>query len=163
MSAALRQTSGLISAERAVSRPLPPVHGLVARQGATYERKVSAALSACAKRMGARFEPSPWFSFEDEDGWGQIVPDGLFTFATYALVIEVKRTFVREAITKLAGLYVPVVRRAERVLTVRSLVICHALTSSVTATVDTLSAALSDEWRTEIPTLLWLGRGRIEW
>ena len=156
----MRELHGEVLAKRTPPSDLPRPQGVFARQGAAYERNVHKALASLAKSMGATYESNVWFSFEDDEGRGQIALDGLFTFATDAIIIEAKRTYVPSATKKLAGLYAPIVSAAFGLVPrVWGISICRALTSDCENRVDRLSLAIHGRF----PTLLWLNHGRIGW
>src|SRR5215469_9292125 len=73
-------------------------------QGVRYERQV--AFSIGDARNGV------WFEFEDENGRGYCQVDLMWQHGGAVVVGECKYTWTPDAMTKLLGLYVPVVRRA---------------------------------------------------
>lgn len=154
----IRQILFPLSASRCEPRIFPRPNSVAARLGLAYEKKVLKALSTTARSMGAQVEAQPWFRFVDGHGRGQAVPDALFHFGDRTLVIEIKYTFTLDAVVKLHGLYVPVVKAAYKTR-VYPLIICKNLTPGALATVSQLNAAF--DLPAHIPTLQWLGHGPI--
>lgn len=143
---------------------MPQPTSLAARQGLRFQRRVERALNGCASKIGGHFEPEPWFHFQRERfDTGHAVPDGVFTFGDFQLVIEVKLTYVPSAIPKLLQLYVPVVEKAYR-LRVRPLLICKHLNSAAAdhVRVETLAEALKADGGS-VPLLHYPGDGGILW
>lgn len=161
----------IVAAARAAPQPLPRPQSEASARGLRFQRRAARALARQAAAIGARYEAEPWFTYE-EDGdafhWrksrGYAVPDGIFTFGDQAVVIEMKLTFVPEAVRKLAKLYVPLVERTTS-LRVRPLVLCRHLTPQAALfyhQVETLSEVFS------LPpnatgVMLYLGSGPILW
>lgn len=159
----MRLATDLRSASRCPTGRLPPVRGIARRNGINYQKKLDGALSACAKRIGATYEPEPWFAFHDAQGPGQAVPDGLFIFGDRGLIIEVKYSFVLEGPQKLSGLYLPVASLCyARSLRLSTLVICKNLNPLAKQfnSVDRLSSAFV---ASGVSVLNWLGHGPIDW
>jgi hypothetical protein len=156
----------IVAAMRCSPQVLPGAKSEASARGLRFQRRASAALMRQAISIGADWEPEPWFGYEDdEDGYfRRAVPDGIFTFGDRAVVIEMKLTFVPEAVRKLAKLYVPIVERTSR-LRVRPLVLCRHLTPQAALLcrqVETLSEVFS------LPpdatgVMLYLGSGPILW
>jgi hypothetical protein len=156
----------IVAAARAAPQPLPRPRSGASARGLRFQRRAAAALTRQADAIGARYEAEPWFTYVEADGnakrWA--VPDGIFTFDDRAVVIEMKLTFVPEAVRKLAKLYVPLVERTSR-LRVRPLVLCRHLTPQAALLchqVETLSEVFS------LPpeatgVMLYLGSGPILW
>ena len=155
----IRQISGPLVAARCQPRTFPRPSSVAARMGVSYEKKVHRALTATAKRIGAVFEPSPWFKFIDGFGQGQAALDGLFHVDGKTLVIEVKYTFTIDAVIKLRGLYLPVLGATLKTK-LFPLIIVKNLTPNAMATVLKLSDALL--LNAHVPTLQWLGHGPID-
>lgn len=148
------------------ARPLPRVTNQLQRNGLRYQKKVTQALTSLAKRRGLQLTAEPWFEFFDRNGRGQIVPDAILTFGDQTIVIEIKTTFVPVAITKLEGLYVPLITMAEpfRVFgsrRIHSLVICKHITPDAPHLIERLSETFRHHALT--PVLQWLGHGPILW
>lgn len=154
----IRQVRGPLSAERCSARPMPKVSNIYGKMGLAYEKKACVALAALAKKIGATFEAQPWFRFNDANGNGQAVPDFLLKLADITLVGEIKYTFTPDAVTKLRGLYLPVVLATTRTRAL-PLVVCKTLTPDCTRTIFNLRDAFASHEL--IPTLQWLGSGVI--
>jgi len=159
----VRQVLDLKHAARCEPGAMPAPSNAAARIGLNYERKVGKQLSALADRNGLNFEPQPWFRFTDRYGTNHCVPDFVLYYPNQGtvLVIEVKYTFVPDAIVKLQGLYVPVIERTNANFKVKPLVICRNLIVGVRQTIDTVREALAVD--VGVPVLQWLGHGRIDW
>lgn len=163
MAYAVRSVAELLRAERCAARPMPKANNIYKRQGLAFERKVAKALAVAAASVGAELELQPWFRYYDRLGQGQAVPDFLLHFGIETLVIECKLTWVPEAVTKLRGLYVPVVQQVlGSVIRVRPLVICKHLIPLAGHIVPGLRDALGIT-HSVVPTLQWLGVGPILW
>lgn len=153
----------IVKAQRVASREMPVATSPAARAGLRFQALVSRQLAKSADSIGGRFDPEPWFKFERRIDIGHAVPDGVFTFADFQLVIEVKQTFVLEGVSKLQRLYVPVVAKAFG-LRVRPLLICKYLTSQAAdfPLVETLSEAFFTP-SGEVPVLHYPDSGPIQW
>lgn len=157
---AIRTVEGLLSAERCSARPLPRVRNRIRRLGIAYENNVKKELVKTAKANDLMIESQPWFAFVDKWGRGQAVPDFVILVDGFALIIEVKLSFVPTAIDKLRYFYAPVVGMALGRET-RQLIICKNLIPGVLGVVRSLRSAL--DLTASVPTLQWLGRGEIAW
>lgn len=128
-----------------------------ARLGISFEKKVDKALKQSVK---SPIEHNPWFSFTDRTGLNFCSPDFVLPLEESVVVIEVKYTYTPAAIDQLKKLYLPVVRKIyDR--DAFGLILCKNLTPEVDRTIDYLSDVLS--LGGIIPTLQWLGVGRIPW
>lgn len=153
-----RLIHGLMSAQRCVA-PHDASRGSnrSAKIGLRYERLVWKALEAVSEF--AHVEHNPWFSFTDMNGFGSCCPDFLVWHQRYGIIIiEVKLTWVPEALPKLQELYMPVVGLALNTVTA-PLVICRTLIPQA----PKASFSVEDALRGESPLLHWLGHGRIVW
>jgi len=156
----------ILSAQRAFSRDLGRPDLPVQRQGLAYERKVIAALRRAAPDLCTGLEHNPWFKYQDSTDPARIKVcclDGLVAgeSANFALVLEVKRTWIPEASVKLKSLYIPVVEHVFKLPTF-GLVVCKNLTPDSPKPVPRVRGAL--ESRNPEPSVLhWSGFGSIEW
>ncbi len=125
--------------------------------GLRFERQVAKALKQTAK---CPVEYNPWFSFTDRRGLNFCSPDFVLPLDDAVVVIEVKYTFTPTAPDKLRDLYLPIVKKIYN-REAFGLVLCKNLTPEVLRTVEYLSDVL--HMRGAIPTLQWLGTGRIPW
>ncbi len=131
--------------------------------GLRYERRVKRALMKLTNDETTpliELEHNPWFSYAKKDSGLSSVcaPDFLLYHKdNFIIVIEVKLTYVNEAITKLQGLYCPIVETALN-LPAKPLVITrHLIPSAPKPNAFTLSEAINNP-----PYLLqWLGHGGI--
>jgi hypothetical protein len=81
--------------------------------GLRYERRVQKALTKVKAGFIGNVEVNPWFRFVDAMGTNYCSPDMLVHLANGSVVVvEVKLTWVAQALAKLTDLYVPVVERA---------------------------------------------------
>lgn len=158
MANAVTIVAKLTSAQRIAPRLTPKASNPAAALGLRYERHVRDALGVWAKANDAKVEHNPWFSYIDKNGYGVCVPDLLLIFDDQVIVIEVKLTYVHEAITKLNGLYLPVVAKATG-LKPLPLVIVKNLTLGSPQARDRLSAAIC----MTPPLMQYLGHSRIIW
>lgn len=103
----IRRIDGLKRAELLSERPsVIPVgrpRGSKAA-GLRYEHAFGAALP--------QLKHGPWFSFQDNAGFGYCQPDFLLERANSVVLFECKLSLVAEAFEQLFGLYKPVVERA---------------------------------------------------
>lgn len=151
----------ILSANRISKRDVPRPANPIARSGLSYQRKFSQALDDSTP-PGYIVEREPWFEYRDSRSDKSLVccPDLLAVDNEegFAIVIEIKRTWVPDAIEKLRRVYCPVVSAALGLPT-RPLVVCKTLLPSCPRPSPTISFALfSDD-----PLFHWLGRGSIEW
>lgn len=155
--------SRIQKAQRVPARLMPPATSPAAKAGLRFQARVAKQLDKAAAAIGGRFDSEPWFRFERRVDVGHAVPDGLFTFADFQLVIEVKQTFVEEGVAKLQRLYVPVVAKAHG-LRVRPLLICKYLTSAAAdfPLVETLSEAFFTP-QGSVSVLHYPDSGPIRW
>jgi hypothetical protein len=151
---------GLTKAERARTRYAVPVPSSpAAKLGLTYERKIGRELVMHVNRGNfVKLEHNPWFTFYDSFGIGNCCPDFLLWGTSGIVVIEVKLTWVAEALDKLHELYCPVVSVALGIAT-RPLVICRSLTSETPKPQLTLRQATTGNGN----LLLWPSNGHITW
>lgn len=139
--------------------------GVAQANGVRYENKVHRAIATLAKTLGAKVEKNPWFHFRDANGDGACSPDCiLWLDPGFALIIEVKYTWVPGASVKLKGLYLPVINCALRPHILRSLVICKTL---VPGSPEPISGILEGTAFTatasQAPVYHWLGQGPLVW
>ncbi len=136
-----------------------------AAYGIRYERKVHRALETLAKSIGAKVERNPWFHFRDANGDGACSPDSiLWLDPGFALIVEVKYTWVPGAGVKLRGLYSPVVNCALRPHILRTLVICKTLTPESPAPISgILDGTAFTASAAQAPVYHWLGQGPLIW
>ena len=132
----------------------PKGHTAAQKEGLRYERKVGKALE---QALGpANVVHNPWFTFEDAAGQAYCCPDFIVTIGWAILVVEVKLSYVDEAILKLRKLYCPVVSFAFGEL-VQPLVVCRYLTPMAPRAEDNVEEAIS----LPIPLLHWSGLGPL--
>jgi hypothetical protein len=150
----------IISASRAPTR----VHKSRASNsrgyvGLLYERKAVKMLKDTLPKS-MKLEHGPWFYYEASEGFhGACQPDALIhddDFG-YTIVVEVKNTWVPNALTKLNTLYCPVVERALGRPT-KPLILVKNLTPDSPRPQPTISFALVSAQ----PLIQWLGRGAVQ-
>lgn len=155
-----RMPMGMVKAERTTprfvgARPSSPA----ARLGLRYERRVGRELQAHVDRGNfVKLEHNPWFTFYDSYGAAHCCPDFLLYGSSGIVVVEVKLTWIAEALDKLMDLYCPVVSVALGMPT-RPLVICRSLTPMSPKPKLTLREATSEQNN----MLLWPMNGHITW
>jgi hypothetical protein len=151
----LRKVTGeLRSARRCPPKYTPKASSAMAKLGLSYERKIVRDLM----RSVWLVEHNPWFEFQDELGVSTCCPDIILTADSKIIVIEVKLTWVPEAIEKLRGLYCPVVEYA-LAAEVFPLIIVKNLRPDAPPVQDSVQRALESE----MPILQWIGSGHIPW
>lgn len=147
-------------AERTRARELPRPNTVEARAGLSYEKKFVSALQDSTQRIKAwlEIEHNPWFSYKVLNETRICCPDVIaFDIENqFAIVIEVKQTFVPNAMEKLRDLYCPVVSRALKIPT-KPLVICRSLTPEAPNPSSRIAFALTGEY----PLYQWLGTGPV--
>jgi hypothetical protein len=160
----MRLVTGVIDSSRCPPRQMPKAANVHARRGLAYQKKVTKAMEEVCKVANGKLEVEPWFRFQDLNGPGQCVPDLLLHVQNITLIIEVKLTFVQDAMTKLAGLYIPVIMDATKKTLgqVRPLIICKNITPLTTNLIDNVHSAVYN-YQPSIPVLQWLGKGKIPW
>lgn len=121
--------------------------------GLRYERAFAKALPAARHGL--------WFAFVDANGAGNCSPDFVLAHGTYLTVFECKLSDKSYAKDQLRELYMPVLRHVYK-LPVRGIVVTKTLRpwSDTSRVVGTLAEALTLAEHT-IPTLHWLGKGRL--
>lgn len=130
-----------------------------ARLGLQYERRVGRELKRqVALRNLTAVDLNPWFFFSDTYGSGNCSPDIVLLAQGQICVVEIKLTWIPEALTKLQLLYCPVVSFAMQ-KPVNGLVICKNLTPKAPPAALTLSEALSQPGG----LLHWPNIGHILW
>lgn len=148
------------SAERTVARVLPRPQTVEARSGLSYEKKFVKALreGTTGRKEWLAIEHNPWFSYKTLNSVKICCPDAIaFDLENqFAIVIEVKQTFVPNAMEKLCGLYCPVVSRALAVPT-KPLVVCRSLAPGGPNPSSRIAFALTAEY----PLYQWLGTGPV--
>ena len=150
----MRTAGELRSVKRCAAQLVPKGRTPAQREGLRYERKVRDALRLA---LGdANVVHNPWFIFEDAEGSAYCCPDFIITLPYGIVVIEVKLSYVDEAIIKLRRLYCPVVAKAFGEA-VTPLVICRHLTPLAPPAASALGPALS----LGVPLMHWLGLGPL--
>jgi hypothetical protein len=102
-----RQLNGLKWAKRLIGRPagIPIGRPRGAKAaGIRYEKAIGAELSEARRGV--------WFEFEDRNGPGWCQVDFLLPWASRAIVLEAKYTWIEDAHLELERLYVPIVEAA---------------------------------------------------
>ncbi|MGH9918756.1 MAG: hypothetical protein ACRD6W_07810 [Nitrososphaerales archaeon] len=153
-----RSAAGLQGAYRIPARQLPPPQTLAQKQGLRYERHVVAELRRLMPGQVSKLEHNPWFGFTDRYGTGECCPDILLWVPEGVVIVEVKLTYVPDALPKLFDLYCPVVSIALDEL-VHPLLICRNVTPDSPQPVMSLKKALDGDDN----VLQWLGHGHIQW
>ena len=133
--------------------------------GVRYENKVHRALAVLGKSLDATVERNPWFKFVDANGVGACSPDAiLWLDPGFALVVEVKYTWVPGASVKLKGLYGPVINCALRPHILRTLVICKTLVPDAPEPISGIcDGTASTATASQAPVYHWLGQGPLVW
>lgn len=137
-------------AKRIPPRPLPKPTTLQQKQGLRYEKNVVKALRA----RGFDLEHNPWF----EHTHGVCCPDIIVYELSQnrAIVIEVKLTFVPEALDKLRTLYCPIVAEVTGLRALPAIIFKNGNASGI--------AFQPSFWQmldTPSPIYLWPGHGPI--
>lgn len=155
-----RMALGLTGAHRATREfPKPKPSNAAAKVGLMYERKIGRELGAFVKRGYLDdIEHNPWFTFYDSCGIGNCCPDFILTTPQGLIIVEVKLTWVEQALAKLNDLYLPVVSIALNA-PVKPLVICR----NVTPMAPRASYTLGDALTSREPLLHWPSSGHIQW
>lgn len=165
----------ILSAERTVKRDLPRPGSPAAQAGLRFERQFARALS----KTGYLVEHNPWFLVRQQMDSPYLpphipryaeqayCPDILFTPPLSLskslgdlIVIEVKRTYVLEAIEKLRAIYVPVVKKSmvdRKYTDVRALVVVQKLVPGSPHAAFTMREALA----LDPPLMQWIGTGPV--
>lgn len=132
-----------------------------ARLGLRFERRVHTELKRFVPSIAASVEHNPVFTFCDAFGSAMCVPDFLLWCRNpeRLIIVEVKLTYVPEALAKLKELYCPVVSEALKVRIVEPLVLVRNLTPAAPKPGLTVSEALAKPGR----VLQWLNYGPIKW
>lgn len=125
-----------------------------------------------AKAAGLRYEKAfarampqakhnPWFAFIDRNGAGNCSPDFVLELDDCLVVFECKLSDKSYAKDQLRLLYVPIVERVYG-KSVRAIVVTKILRpwSDTSRVVGTMAEAIEMAKHT-IPTLHWLGRGKL--
>ena len=100
-----------------------------------------------------------WFEYEIRGRTKYCQPDILVSFFPQAmLVLELKYTFVPEAITKMRQLYLPVVSKALKVPAVGAVVVKNLTSGWIGPITHDLSEAFQIAKTGEIPILHWIGQ-----
>jgi len=160
MQSAIRILGNLKYSQRTKS-PFGKAQGqtLAQKQGLRYEKNVFQEFNRL-KTLGyfGEIEYNPWFDYCDEFGSGLCCPDFIIHTSNAVIVVEVKHTWVPEAIIKLDKLYSPIVANALNCPAV-SLVICKNVTKDAPkAKFDLYNAIHSPE-----RLLHWPKYGHIQW
>jgi hypothetical protein len=133
----------------------------VQRMGLTYQRALGKALKA--KLKGATITPVPWYEYLQHNSDGTLKqsicsPDFIIENNGVGIVVEVKLTFVWDAIEKLNNLYLPIIKFTRQDLRhIAPLVITRTLTPTAPPTITRISQAL-DVNRNVVPILQWLDK-----
>ena len=143
-------------AKRTVARSMPRPQTVEARNGLSYEKKFFRCLreATCGRKEWLAVEHNPWFAYRTLGAEKVCCPDMIaFDFEEqFAVVIEVKKTFVPNAMEKLKGLYCPVVSRALSI-PCKPLVVCCSLTPAAPNPSSRIAFALTSAY----PLYQWLG------
>jgi hypothetical protein len=105
-------------------------------------------------------EYNSWFAYVDSHGPGHCCPDAILTLPDGQIVVlEVKLSWVPEALPKLKGLYIPVLSHALGcdLQTLKPLVLVRSTKPAAPQSSFYLTKALL----LPEPLLLWLGQGHI--
>lgn len=131
----------------------------LARVGLTFERRVEKELTShVATGHITRVVHNPWFAFEDASGSATCSPDFILWKGAKLYVVEVKLTWVPEALPKLRGLYVPVLHKVFNVPIVPFVIVRHSAPGAPPP-VFTLSEAMNEFGS----VLLWPQNRGIMW
>lgn len=154
-----RLLTGLKQARRTEALYHPKPSNAAAAIGLQFERRIKRELvyHAAMGRLGV-IEHNPWFVFADSRGSSQCCPDFLIWTPAHIVVVEVKLTWVPEALEKLTKLYCPIIGMALERET-QSLVICRHLALGAPAAVFGLAEALASP----DALLHWPNNGHIPW
>lgn len=143
------------------ARELPPtVVRTQARKGVNYEKNFFKALESVLP-PSMLFLHQPWFRYRTSgDRHCFCSPDGIVRDTTneFALVFEVKLTWIPEAAEKLETLYCPVVSRALGI-PARGIVVARNLIPDSPRPQPSLGFAMM----THNALYHWIGSGPIEW
>lgn len=157
---AIRRAQGLIWAAPAPS-PFGKARGSnpAGRLGLQYERKVKKELEY-HKKVGNIIDVvhNPYFKFSDTVGAGACCPDFVLYTKEAIVIVEVKLTWVAEALEKLTHLYIPVLEAATG-LKAHGLVVCRNMVPGSPPALFTLAEALAKPGS----LLYWPNIGRIIW
>ena len=119
--------------------------------GLRYEKQFAAHVTGSLRGQ--------WFAYEIRGRTKYCQPDVLVSFFPQAmLVLELKYTFVPEAITKMRELYLPVVSKALKVPTVGAIVVKNLTSGWIGPITHDLSEAFEVGKTGEIPILHWVGQ-----
>lgn len=166
----MEKVNNIFAAARCAPKPVPKSR-LSGPQmaGLAYERKVVSALaeSLVASRIPFDLAHNPWFKFSNGAETGYCVPDVLLSlnegpYADTAFVIEVKLSYVPDAIMKLKALYCPVVERAFGLRAV-PVVICKHLAPNAPRALPLFFGAIEyGELTDGFALVQWLGVSRLQ-
>lgn len=165
------QNQSLLSASRCHARQMPRSrHTSAQSAGLAYERKVISALADGLVLSGCGFDLShnPWFEYNTAQGRGYCVPDAMLSmqsgeYVDTIFVIEVKLTYVPDAIEKLDSVYCPIVRKAFNSSAVVPIVICKNLVPQAPRAMPTFfgAVAYAETDEDKFALVQWLGNGKL--
>jgi hypothetical protein len=148
------------SAFRTTARVLPRPKTTEGRSGLSYEKKFVEALrkTLSGPKQEVVIEHNSWFIYKTLDAEKICCPDVIIVDLenAFAIIIEVKQTFVPNALEKLCDLYCPVVSRALKIPT-KPLVVCRSLAPGGPNPSSRIAFALTSEY----PLYQWLGTGPV--
>lgn len=166
----MNKTDGLVWARRILPRQLPKgKHTQTQLDGLKYERAVIGAIADALTAAEVPFDlcHNPWFEYEGAMGKGVCIPDALLAvhkgeYAGKTIVLEVKRTYVPQAIDKLMNLYCPVVHKCFGEAAV-PMVICKHSAPGAPRAMPTFFGALQygESFEDGFAILQWLGAGKL--
>lgn len=142
-------------ARQTLPRKSPRPSNLAAKSGLVFERKVFAELQKSFEKV----EHNPWFEYRLlNGGFGICCPDILIWDPEnkFIVVIEVKQTWIPHAISKLRGLYCPIIEKALSLPT-KPLVIAKNLIPESPKPMSSISLAIQNQ----SPLIQWRGIGPI--
>lgn len=141
-------------------RKFPRPVSLSARVGLVFERQFYRALYAQVhSNKEWKLQRNPWFEYQDDkSGHNVCCPDIILTDVKndFVIVIEVKQTYIEEAITKLRNLYCPVVYKATGIPATALVVVKNVLPGAPSP-----ASRISFALQTSTPVFQWLGQGPV--
>ncbi len=144
-------------AEPIFGRELPRGDSIHSRAGISFEKKFFEKLKqVIGEKDELTIRHNQWFRYKDYSGEKTCVPDILLFQNKSIIVMEVKQTFVPNAIIKLRDLYCPVVSKAWGI-PCRPLVVCRHLTPGGPVAHSRITFAVQSEY----PLYQWTGIGPI--
>lgn len=150
----------ILSATPTSPRKFPRPAGLAARDGIAFERKFQRALHALVHTNAEwKLQRNPWFEYQDDErGYNVCSPDITLTDTKndFIIVMEVKQTYVEDAIIKLRDLYCPVVFKATGIPAAPLVVVKNVLPNAPLP-----ASRISFALQASTPVFQWLGQGPI--